>query len=182
MDNKIVYKSPTKDCYPIDDVYVAPFQPIFTVQDERGESISTTHEAFAVYQKSTNNPLDTFDGFGYGTKEEAESSIERRKVAILLTDEPINTDHFNYQSVEEVPTILEDDMDIMNKNFNLSELEYYRMCLFMESHADCGKGRNHGTIGVGYRIVFAYNAIGRSVTVECPFCEHSADITDYSAW
>jgi len=182
MDKNIVYVSPTKECYSIDDIYVTQFKPVFTVQDERGESISTTHDAFAVYQKSTNRPLDTFNGFGYGTKEEAEKSIEGRMVAILSTDEPIVTDHFNYQSVEEVPTILEEDMDAMNRNLILMKLEYYRLCLFKENHADCGKGRNHGTIGAGYRIVFTYNAIGRSVTVECPFCGHSADITDYSAW
>jgi hypothetical protein len=111
---------------------------------------------------------------------------ERRKMELLSTEEHVHIDHFDYQLINEFPKIIEEDIekdvDIMNRNLNLTKLEYYRLCLFKENHSDCGKGMRHGTIGVGYKLTFAYNAIGRSVTVECPFCGHSADITDYSAW
>ena len=174
MCKQKLYKSIFGTLYPIEDVCVKPFSPVFTVMDGNGGSISTAHDAFAIYQVSTGHVLDTFDGYGYGTVSDAEEAIKRRTVYDIPP--------FDYQSVENVPTILECDFDAMNRDLGLTKLEYYRLCLFKENHEECGHGQNTGTIGVGYKLIFSFNSVCRSVVVECPFCGHTADITDYGAW
>lgn len=179
MNKNIVFEALDGELYPIDDVYVANFNPEFSVYVS-GEAIHTKHVAFGIYQKSTGKLIDSFDGFGYGTKEDADQMINRRKIA-LIDDSSDNSikDNVNYQSVKNVPTefFCDESMNII-----LTHLEQYRLSLFNENHANCGKNKNHGAIGVGNKLISVYNAIGRSVSVECPFCGHNVDITDYSAW
>ena len=179
MDKNVVFETLNGELYPIDDVYVANFNPDFSVVAS-GEVIHTKHVAFGIYQKSTGKLIDSFDGFGYGTKEDADQMIDRRKIALIgdNSDNDIK-DNVDYQSLENIPTVFFGDESM---NIILTPLEQYRLSLFKENHANCGKNKNHGAIGVGYKLIFVYNAIGRSVSVECPFCGHSADITDYSAW
>ena len=179
MNKKIVFEALNGKLYPIDDVYVANFNPDFSVYVS-GEAIHTKHVAFGIYQKSTGKLIDSFEGFGYGTKEDADHMIYKRTIA-LIDDSYDNgiKDNVDYQSLENIPMVFFGDESM---NIILTPLEQYRLSLFKENHDNCGKNKNHGAIGVGYKLIFVYNAIGRSVSVECPFCGHNADITDYSAW
>lgn len=188
MNSDTFYIDPSGHGYPVDDIEVRSYDAVFAREDKNGTKSKTFHKAFAIYRISTNECVDNFCGAGFGTEEEAERSVFSNTIWSPKTSEDTitkNSDSTSYQDIEfpdNPDTFDKNEMETLNKNLALSELEYFRLFVFNNNHSECGKGKDVGAIGIGNQIKLSFNSIGRSVTVQCPFCGKVANLTDYSKW
>lgn len=187
--NEIRYQSPSGTLYRLCDVSVRPFNVIHRRVDMHGIEQTTLHTSYEIFHVPTGDSLDTFNGEGFGSLEDAQDSIERNKVCILgdvvekVDSATDDSDGFDYQDIETIlDGIDENDFETTNRNLNLTRLEYHRLNRFKYNHCDCGHDVDNGMIGLGISLEFTYNAIGRSVVAKCPHCKKTANITDYSVW